>query len=586
MKKEELIKRIRVASGVVPADLVIKNGKIVDVFTHSIRQGDIAISDGYIAGVGSYEGWSEFDAEGNYIIPGLIESHIHVESSMLCPEEFGRLMVPCGTTTAIADPHEIVNVCGSEGLDYMIRASENTAMDIKYMIPSCVPCTPWENSGATIDAQEIERLFKEMNCAGLGEFMNVMGVLTTDSEVMNKLMVALDMDKIIDGHAPGINGKDLAAYASVGIRSDHECSTVEEMEQRLANGMYVMLRDGSAGQELSRLAPAVTEQNARRVLLASDDRLAATILERGDLDDSLRQCVRLGIDPITAVQIATLNAAEYFRLEDRGAIAPGRRADLVMVDNLRDFTPIRVWIEGWLVAENGEYIVPIHHYNSDTVNHSMNVAYFSEARLKMELTTGRVHVMRLQEGSLITKLEVECVQVGEDGDFVYNPSRDIAKMAVVERHNGVGTVGTCLVENFGIKKGAIALTVAHDSHNIIVIGTNNRDMAFAVNRLIDMNGGIVMVCDGEEVDSMPLPIGGLMSDKSGEEVAEILTRLQTRGVEEFGVNPRLESIMMSLSFLALPVIPEVKLTDRGLFNVTTLEFIGTNADAEELKTTH
>ena len=577
MTKEQLVKRIKVAAGEIPADLVIKGGNVVNVFTHQIIRTDVAISDGIIAGLGDYHGIEEYDAAGRYVLPGFIESHIHIESSMLSPEEFGRLIVPCGTTTAIADPHEIVNVCGAAGLEYMVKAAENTALDVKYMIPSCVPSTPYENSGAEVTASEMSRLFARGDYTGLGEFMDVYGVLNTEPHVIDKLITAIEHGRVVDGHAPGLSSKALQAYITAGIRDDHECTTIEEMNERLRSGMYVMLRYGTACDDLIRMAPGVTEENSRRCILASDDRLAATILQRGDLNDSLCECVKLGINPITAVQMATINAAECFGFRDRGGIAPGYRADITLVDNLVDFKVRRVWIEGQLAAADGEYLLPVNTCDSSCVGNSVNVADFSEDRLKLKLKTGRVNIMKLNEGSLITTRETASVDIDETGDFVYNPEKDIVKMAVIERHHGLGTMAACLVRNYGLKKGAIGLTLAHDSHNIIVIGTNNHDMAAAVEKLIDMNGGIVLVDDGLIRGEMPLRIAGIMSDDKAEVVAETLADLQEMAVEEFGVNPGLDSIM-TLAFLALPVIPEIKLTDMGLFDVSSSQFIKTELE--------
>lgn len=561
----------------MPADKVIKNGNVVNVFTHEVSVNDVAICDGYIAGVGEYTGIEEYDAAGRYIMPGFIESHIHVESSMLSPEEFGRLLVPRGTTTAIADPHEIVNVCGLDGLDYMVRAAKRTALDIRYMIPSCVPSTPFENSGARVAADEMRELFDKGDYPGLGEFMNAPGVLGLEPDVIDKLITAHEAGKIIDGHSPGLAGKMLTAYIAAGIRDDHECTNVDEMIERLRQGMYVMLRYGSACDDLIRLASGVTEQNSRRCVLASDDRLADAILKRGDMDDILRKCVELGIDPVTAVQMATINAAECFGLRDRGGIAPGYRADIVMADDLEDFKVRKVWIGGRLVASDGEYLIPVSRCDSSSVRNSVNVTGFSEERLKLNLKSSCVNVMKLNEGSLITTRETAVVELDDTGDFIYNPNEDIVKMAAIERHHGRGTMSACLVKNYGLLKGAIGMTMAHDSHNIIVIGTRNSDMALAVSRLMEINGGIVLADDGTIKGEMSLDIGGIMSSEKGESVAEKLSSLQTMAVNEFGVNPGLDSIM-TLAFLALPVIPEIKLTDLGLFDVNEGGFISNEAE--------
>ena len=356
MKKEELKKLILTAGGARKADTVIKNCKVVNVFSGKIVEGDIALCGDQIAGVGEYEGEVEIDAEGRYAAPGFIDSHIHIESSYLSPEELGRLLVPHGGTTIIADPHEIVNVLGIPGLDYMMNAAKNTKLDIKYMLPSCVPATPFENAGAVIDAVDMEDPILRDNILGLGEFMNFPGVVNGDDATLDKLMVAKDAGKLIDGHSPGLTGKALNAYCAARIRADHECDTLQDFEERLDNGMYVMLRQGSACKNLKSLLPAVTPENSRRVIFCSDDRQPKTILEEGHLDNHLRLCVEEGLDPITAIRMATLNAAECFGLDDRGAIAPGYRADIVLLDDLKDFSTDKVWVAGQLTADQGKYL--------------------------------------------------------------------------------------------------------------------------------------------------------------------------------------------------------------------------------------
>lgn len=577
MSVEQLKKRIQVAGKRLPADLVIKNCKVVNVYTHEILEADIAVSDGLIAAVGpGYEGEQTVDGGGCYAIPGMIESHIHVESSFVSPEEFSRLVVPFGTTTAIADPHEIVNVCGMAGLDYMLRAADKAAMSIKFMLPSCVPSTPWENAGAVIDAAAVRSRIQDPDILGLGEFMNAPGVVGTMDECLAKIDACRQAGKPVDGHAPGVAGEELAAYAAAGICSDHECTTVKEMRQRLRNGMYVMLRQGSASHDLPNLVKGVTQENARRCLLCSDDRQPVTILEQGDLDDSLRICVAAGLDPVTAIQMATLNAAECYGLHDRGAIAPGLRADIVLVRDLRDFHVEKVWIEGRLTAENGRYLPEVLREDIAPVRGSVHIKDFSVDRLKMHLRSGRVHVIRLQKGSLITQKAVMNVRLDEDGDFCYDRDQDVAKVAVVERHHNTGNVATALLAGYGIRYGAVAVTVAHDSHNVIVVGVDNADMACAVKELAAQGGGVILVKDGQVLERLELPIGGLMSDRSGQWVSERLARLHELAVTELKVNPEIEPIM-TLCFMSLPVIPEVKLTDMGLFDVTAQSFIPVDA---------
>ncbi len=574
--KIKVKKLIEVASGRQEADLVIKNAKVVDVYSGVIREGDVAISDNLIAGVGEYSAAKEFDAQGKYLTPGFIDSHIHIESAYVSPEELGRLLVPCGGTTIIADPHEIVNVCGIDGLDYMMEAAKNTALDIQFMLPSCVPATPNEHSGAVIDAAKMEEPITRDKILGLGEFMNFPGIIYNSDSEVDKVMVAKKHGKIIDGHAPVITGKELNAYTSVGIRTDHECSTVEEMQDRIARGVYILLRQGSACHDLRNLLKGVTNHNSRRCLLCSDDRQPKTILEIGHLDNHLKICVEEGLDPITAIQMATINAATCFELLDRGAIAPGLKADMVLLEDLVDFKVTDVFIDGEQVAHEKEYLPAIKKHSSESVRGSVTVKDFSVDRLKLPLKSNKVHVMELLDGSVVTKNSIEMVEICEDGNFKYNPEVDIVKIAVVERHQNTGNVAVALLKGYGIKSGAVALSIAHDSHNLIVVGVNDDDMALAIETLISQEGGVAIVKDGQVIDSMPMPIAGIMSDQTGEWVSERLTSLHNTAHEQLEVNAKVEPVM-TLCFMSLAVIPEIKITDMGLFDVTKFDFISVEA---------
>jgi len=577
MKKQELKKMIDVAMSRKSADLVIKNCKVIDVYSGTVSTGDIAISDGMIAGVGTYDGPNTIDADGAYAAPGFIDSHIHIESSYVTPEEIGRLLVPCGATTIIADPHEIVNVCGIKGMNYMLDASEETALDIKYMLPSCVPATPFENSGAVIDAAVMTEPLKDERIIGLGEFMNYPGVIAGADSDLDKIMVAKCAGKLIDGHSPRVSGKELNAYAAAQIHTDHECATVEEMEERIAKGIYVLLRQGSACHDLVNLLKGVTPFNSRRCLLCSDDRQPKTILELGHLDDHLRICVREGIDPMTALRMATLNAAECFRLYDRGAIAPGLRADIVLLHNLDDFKVKQVFIKGKLVAADGKYLLPVRRVNSGPVQNSFHVKDFSENKLKLNLKGDKVHVIDILPGGVVTGKGTAEIRRDSNGDFVHNPAEDIVKVAVIERHQGTGNVAVSLLRGYGIKEGAVALSIAHDSHNIIVVGTSDSDMTYAVKQLIAQNGGIILVKRGVVKEAMPMPIGGIMSDQSGEYVERSLIRIHEAAGSELGISDSVEPVM-TLCFMSLAVIPELKLTDMGLFDVTKFQFISLEAE--------
>jgi len=576
MTKEQLKKLIDTASGRIPADLVIKNCKVVDVYSGTITKGDIAISDGIIAGVGTYSGTKETDAGGLFASPGFIDSHIHIESCFVTPEEIGRLLTPHGATTIIADPHEIVNVCGIKGLDYMMKASEETALDVKFMLPSCVPATVFENSGAVIDAPAMEEPLGRKDVLGLGEFMDYPGVVNGVDGDIDKLAAAHAAGKIIDGHSPGLTGLSLNAYAAAGIHDDHECSTLKEMQERISRGMYVLMRQGSACHDLRTLVQGVTEENSRRCLLCSDDRQPKTIFEEGHIDGHLSVCVSEGIDPVTAIRMASLNAAECFRLYDRGAIAPGLRADIVLFEDLRKFTVRKVYIAGEKVAEDGKYLREVKRIDDSSVRSSMHVSNFSEDRLKMHLKSSRVNVIELCPGSVVTEKGIADVRLSEDGDFIRDPAADIVKMAVIERHHNTGNVSCAFLGGYGIKYGAIALSVAHDSHNIITAGVDDHEIAAAVEALIGQEGGIVLVKDGKVIDHMPMPIAGIMSDQSGEWVSDRLDSLHRNAVEVLGISEKVDPVM-TLCFMALPVIPHVKLTDRGLFDVDAFAFMNVEA---------
>lgn len=578
MEKQFLKKRIDAAAGRIPADMVIKNCKIIDVYNSSIIEGQsIAITDGYIVGIGDYKGKHTIDAKGCYAAPGFIDGHIHIESSYVTPEEIGRLLVPHGTTTIIADPHEIVNICGLRGLNYMLDAARGTKLDIRYMLPSCVPATPFENAGAVLDAERLKEPLKDERILGLGEFMNYTGVVEADDDVLDKLLLAINEGKIIDGHSPDLVGNPLNAYVACGIRTDHECSTEEEMLDRISRGMYILLREGSACHDLRTLLKAVTPDNSRRCLLCSDDRQPETIFSLGHLDNHLRICVEEGISPIIAIQMASLNAAECYGLLDRGAIAPGLRADIVLLDNLHDFKVNQVFIKGEEVAREGKYLPQIQRSDISSVQGRFNVKNFSINKLKLKSRLKNVHVIDLLPGGVVTAKGTAEIVLNEEGEFMWQPGQDIAKIAVVERHRGTGNIGLALLRGYGIKSGAVALSIAHDSHNIITVGTNDEDMALAVEELVKQGGGIILIKNGEIINSMPMVVGGIMSDQSGEWVSEKLAQIHKDAYEELGINKEVEPVM-TLCFMSLAVIPEIKLTDKGLFDVTQNAFISIEAE--------
>ena len=574
MTKDELRNLIDTAAGRKKADLVIKNCKIVNVFSGEIEDGEIAVAAGKIVGMGKaeYDGEIIVDAEGRFAAPGFIDAHIHIESSYISPEQLGKMLVPHGATTIIADPHEIANVCGLEGIRYMIEAAKRTKLNVLYTMPSCVPATPFEDAGAIIEAEDMEELFADENIIGLGEFMNVPGVINADDKVLDKLILAKKFSKLTDGHAPNITGKNLNAYICADILGDHECTTIEEMHERISKGMYVLMREGSACHNLRPLLKGVTANNSNRILLCSDDRQPKTILSEGHLDNHLRICVEEGIDPVTAIRMATLNTAEAFQLRDRGAIKPGLNADIVLLDDLKNFHISKVWIGGELVAENDKYLPKISTCDISSVRGSVRVKDFSADKLKMNLRRNKVNVIKILPDGVVTKKISAEVKLNDEGDFIFDTAQDICKIAVIERHHGTGNIGLGFLGGYGIKTGAAAVSVAHDSHNIIVAGVNNSEMSLAVEKLIDMDGGMVLVKDGKVISSIALPIAGLMSQESGEEVERKLSALHEKAHKELGISKEVEPIM-TLTFMSLPVIPEIKLTDRGLFDYSSFDFM-------------
>lgn len=567
MDKKALINLIDVAAGRKQADLVLKNGKIVDVYQRQIFHGDVAIVDGRIAGVGEeYDGVEVIDVDGQYITPGLIDPHMHVESSYVTPEEFGRLLTPLGTTTVMADPHEIVNVKGLDALDYMIEAAKRTALDIQYMLPSCVPATNMENAGASVSASDMEAPLRNGKTAGLAEFMDFPGVIHAENDVMDKLMTAKNLHKRIDGHAPMVTGKDLNAYIAAGIENDHECSTVAELEERIRLGMYVFLREGSVTQNVRTLVQGVTPENTRRCVLSGDDVQAQTMLEKGHLDHAIRICVEEGIPALQAIQMATLNAAECCELKDRGAIAPGLRADILVVRDLEQFDVVKTFIEGQLIAEAGKYLLPIERADSSAMENSVYLQDFSIDKLALSLTSNKARAIEVMQTEVLTNEAIVDVKRDEAGHFVYQAEKDVTKIAIVERHQLTGNVFVGLLKNYGIKYGAIAISIAHDSHNLVVTGTNDKDMAIAIETLQAQDGGVVLVRDGHIIESLPLEVGGLMSTASGEEVTKQLQNVNRAAYEVLGVSSEVNPIM-TLSFMSLSVIPTLKITDLGLVHV-------------------
>ncbi len=578
MEKRKLIKLIDVAAGRKKADLVLKNAKIVDVFQAKILIGDIAISDGYIAGIGgSYQGVEERNYTGKYVAPGFIEAHIHIESSYVSPEEFSRVFIPRGTTTILADPHEIVNVAGLKGLDYMVNAAKNAKMDIRYMMPPCVPATNFETSGADLYADDMEDALKTGEVDGLAELMNFPGVINADDKMIDEILMAKKYGARIDGHAPQVVGKDLNAYIAAGPANDHECSTLEEAEERLARGMYLLLREGSVTQDLRKLLPIVNTANSRRCLLSGDDVQAKTAINKGHLDNSIRICIDEGLNPITAIQMATLNPAEYCGLNDRGAIAPGRRADMVVFESLEDFAVEETYILGEKLSQGNKYLGEVNYYPIDSVESSMHVKDFTRKKLQLHLNSDKVRAIGVVPGEVLTTEEHVTVKRDGDGNFVYNDQEDVTKIVVVERHHNTGNVNVNLLSGYGIKAGAIAISIGHDSHNIIATGTNDDDIFMAVNELIKQEGGAVVVKDEKVISRMELKIAGLMCNLPAEKMIAQQDALDEAVHEELGVPDNVNPVM-TLSFMPLAVIPKLKITDKGLVDVEKNAFVSNELD--------
>ena len=568
MLKEELKNLITKAKGTKNSELVFKNANIINVFTGEILFGDLAIDNGRVVGIGEYKGEREIDLDGKYISPGFIDSHVHIESSMSTPTQFARAIVPRGVTSIISDPHEIANVKGLEGIKYMIEDAKNTPLDVYVMLPSCVPSTEFENAGAILEARDLEKLINEESVLGLGEMMNYPGVIDGEDKVLDKLI--LGRNTIIDGHGPLITGKDLNAYGAAGIKTEHEASTPEEVIERLRLGMYILLREGSAAKDLRNIIQTVNKDNLRRFLLCTDDKHPEDLINEGSIDFNIKLAIRSGIEPVDAIRMATLNSAECYGLKDKGAIAPGYRADLVIIDNLDDFNILKVFKDGKLVAENNKALFEINPYSSNNMMNSVNIKKVELKDIQIKMETNRANVISIVEDSLVTEKAIKEVNV-ENGHFQYS-NEDVLKLVVVERHLATGNIGVGLIENFQLKNGAIGSTIAHDSHNILVVGDNDEDILLTIEEIERIGGGLVILSGGKVLKSLTLEIGGLMTSRPIEEINLALKEMMEISREELKVNPKIDPFM-TLAFMALPVIPKIKLTDIGLFDVEDFKFI-------------
>ncbi|WP_411345868.1 adenine deaminase [Paenibacillus sp. WLX1005] len=634
MNTAALTRRIQVASKAIPADLVITGGNIVNVFTGEIMQGDIAIVDGVIAGIGSYEGLETIPADGQWIIPGLIDGHVHIESSMLSPREFAKVVLQHGVTSVITDPHEIGSVAGTDGIRYMLEQSEGLPMDQFIMLPSCVPATSFESCAARLEAEDLEDFYNHPRVLGLAEVMDFHALSHASSSMVNKISSAHTQGKLVDGHAAGIAKEQLSVYAAAGIRTDHECINAEEAKQRLELGMYVLVREGTATKDLEAILPVITPYNSRRCVFVTDDKLIDDLLDEGSVDHNVRLAIRHGLPAMTAIQMATLNTAECYGLRDRGAIAPGYIADLVIVDDLEQLTIRSVFKHGQQVVQDtalleaafpastsdteqpilatnaaissadsqhttdentaemlaSASIAAIEHASNrlnppspaSTTLSTCNTGALDLSCLALPLHTALCNVIEIIPNSIVTRHALETVDIA-NGHFVPSTTNDLLKLAVVERHQGTGHIGLGIVKGFEMKKGAIVSTVAHDSHNLIAAGASDEELLLAIEHVVGMNGGLAVVSGTEVLASVPLSIAGLLSELPYQDVYAQTKRLN-QALLEIGAASHFNPFLM-LSFLALPVIPTLKLTDLGLFDFASNQHISVEA-AAHVQTVH
>lgn len=569
---DALRERIQVARGKQQASLVFRNGKVVNVFSNEVYEADVAVHQGRVVGIGSpgaYSGTQEVDLKGQYLAPGLVEAHTHIEDALLVPGEYARALAPHGTTTCVSDPHEIANVAGVPGLRWMLAAAEGIPLRMMFTLPSCVPASPFESAGATLTAADLLPLARDPHIASVGEVMNYPGVLEGDPMLLEMIGLgypgrATPLGLPVDGHAPELRGLDLCGYVSAGVQADHETIGPEEALEKVRLGMWLWVREGST-RNLEALLPVVLEHIPERAGFVADDRTPGDLLRDGDLDHVIRQAVSRGLAPIQAIKMASLHPAQYFRFHDRGAVAPGYLADLIVVPDLYDFHPRQTYVGGKLVAEDGQVLFtprPLPTGWGETIDHTVRLHDFSIDRFRLPGSSGAARVIGLIPDQIVTedrRMEVQ----EEDGLLQTDPSRDLLKVAVVERY-GSGRVGVGLLHGLGLRAGAMASSVAHDAHNIVVVGTNDEDMALAVREIERLQGGLVITHQGAVVDRLPLPLGGIVSPLSAVDVAVALERLD-RVVASMGVE--IAHPFGFLSFLALSVVPTLKITDFGVLDV-------------------
>ncbi|AZV57323.1 adenine deaminase [Clostridium sp. AWRP] len=566
----ELTSKINAAMCRIKAELVLKDAFIINVFTQTVEKKDIAINDGIIVGTGKYEGNHEINCSGFFVAPGFIDSHVHIESSMVTPEIFSDLVIKKGVTTIIADPHEIANVLGEKGIEFMLENSKRGDGDIFFMLPSCVPAVDFEDNGAVLEADNLKKFIEDPQVLGLGEVMDVNAVASGNKKMLEKILMVNKYGKNIDGHCPKINDKELNAYLCANIRTDHECTNYEEALEKVRNGMYVMLREGSAARDLKKLLPAVNDKNYSRFLFCTDDRHIEDLVDEGSIDNCIRTAIDEGLDAIKAYTIASFNAANCYNLRDRGAISPGMKADLVIFEDMK-----KLKIKN--VIKDGKVHKSDHMFKNVFAKPSVNVDYIKEDLFKIKAKGNFVNVIKVKPGELVTKKEKRKVKINEGlVECVESKEEVVNKIAVIERHKNSGKHSVGFIEGLGLKKAAIAQTIAHDSHNIIVVGDNDKDMEIAVNNIICNNGGIVFVSEGKLLEYLKLPIGGLMTSENPSFVVDKITKLNSLAVK-FEIKKEVDPFI-TLGFMALPVIPEIKITSRGLFDYSKFSFIDLFSD--------
>ncbi len=582
---EEQQERVLVSVKKKPPEMILKNATFVNVFTNGLEQGDIAVHKGMIVGIGEYSdmGVSDcIDCSGMIVCPGFIDGHIHIESSMLAPAEFAAAVMPHGTTAVITDPHEIANVAGTLGIDYMLASTGNLPLDVYIMLPSCVPATSMDESGAVLDAGKLEAYFGNDRVLGLAELMDSFGTVQGDDEIFRKLQLAKSYGKLVDGHAPGLQGAELNGYITAGVASDHECSTAADALEKLRRGQWIMIREGTAAKNMDALSPLLKEPYCYRCMFVTDDKHPSDLIRNGHMDYLIRKAVKNGADPVHAIRMATIQPAEYFGLKNTGAVAPGYKADLVLLDNLQDIKVKAVYKEGILTARNNEYMIGDHERKSretdkwksiqeeelKPVYHSFHMRELIPKDLSVEEKGQSMRVIELIPGELLTKeIILPYRKPGVD------MQQDIIKLAVAERHHGTGHIGIGFLKGYGLKNGAVASSISHDSHNLIIVGTNDSDMCLAANCVRNNQGGLAIASEGRIVNELALPIAGLMCDRNAGEVEKIMTAMKAEA-RSLGVSESIDPFM-TLAFISLPVIPEIRLTTLGLVNVEKQELIKT-----------